>query len=127
MKEKSIEANLSQIYSNHCMRATSMTLLDRAGIPLQRIRNGHRNKGRVKVYCEGQKLQQKQCFEVLAAPFASSYIHFLCLKFSHAFTGEEKAMRLFSREIPHHTHNVSKLKTQQNALESFFVEISGSN
>lgn len=127
MKEKSIEANLSQIYTNHCMRATSMTLLDRAGIPLQRIRNGHRNEGRVKVYCEGQKLQQKQCFEVLAAPFASSYTHFLCLKFSHAFTGEEKAMRLFSREIPHHTHNVSKLKTQQNALESFFVEISGIN
>ena len=31
-----------------------MTLLDRAGIPLQRTRNGHRNEGKVKVYCEGQ-------------------------------------------------------------------------
>lgn len=54
MKEKSIEANLSQIYTSHCIRATSMTLLDRAGLPLQRIRNGHRNEGRVKVYSEEQ-------------------------------------------------------------------------
>ena len=72
------------------------------------------------------KLWQKQCFDVLAAPFASSYIDFLCLKFSDAFSREKKAMRLF-REKDRITHNVSNLKTQQNALESFFVEISGRN
>ena len=55
-------------------RATSVTLLDRAGIPVHRIMqvSGHKNQGSVKVYCERQKLQQqKQCSEILAAPVAS--------------------------------------------------------
>jgi hypothetical protein len=51
-----------------CTRATSVTLLDRAGIPVHRIMqvSGHRNEGSVKVYCERQTLQQqKQCSEIL--------------------------------------------------------------
>ena len=43
----------------------------------------------------------------------------------YAFSREKKA--IFSGEIPHDTHNFSNLKTYQNALESFFVEFSGSN
>ena len=46
------------------IRATSVTLLDKAGIPVHRIMqgSGHRNEGSVKVYCERQTLQQqKQC------------------------------------------------------------------
>ena len=69
MKEISVAAKLSQIYTNHCIRATSVTLLDRAGIPVHRIMqvSGHRNDGSVKVYCERQTLQQqKQCSEILA-------------------------------------------------------------
>ena len=69
MKEISVAAKLSQIYTNHCIRATSVTLLDRAGIPVHRIIqvSGHRNEGSVKVYCERQTLQQqKQCSEILA-------------------------------------------------------------
>ena len=69
MKEISVAAKLSQIYTNHCIRATSVTLLDRAGIPVHRIMqvSGHRNEGSVKVYCERQTLQQqKQCSEILA-------------------------------------------------------------
>ena len=75
MKEISIAANLSQVYTNHCIRATSVTLLDRAAVPVHRIMqvSGHRNEGNVKVYCERQTLQQqKQCSEILAAPVAST-------------------------------------------------------
>ena len=43
-------------------------------------------------------------------------------KFLMLLVGRKK-----SREIPHHTHNFSNLKTHQNASESFFVEFSGSN
>ena len=74
MKEISIAANLSQVYRNHCIRATSVTSLDRAGVPVHRIMqvSGHRNEGSVKVYCERQTLQQqKQCSEILVAPIAS--------------------------------------------------------
>ena len=74
MKEISFAAKLSQTYTNHCIRATSVTLLDRAGIPVHRIMqvSGHGNEGSVKVYCERQTLQQqKQCSEILAAPVAS--------------------------------------------------------
>ena len=75
MKEISFAAKLSQTYTNHRIRATSVTLLDRAGIPVHRIMqvSGHRNEGSVKVYCERQTLQQqKQCSEISAAPVASS-------------------------------------------------------
>jgi len=75
MKEISFAAKLSQTYTNHGIRATSVTLLDRAGIPVHRIMqvSGHRNEGSVKVYCERQTLQQqKQRSEILAAPVASS-------------------------------------------------------
>ena len=75
MKEISFAAKLSQTHTNHCIRAMSVTLLDRAGIPVHRIMqvSGHRNEGSVKVYCERQTLQQqKQCSEILAAPVASS-------------------------------------------------------
>ena len=37
MKEISFAAKLSQTHTNHCIRATSVTLLDRAGIPVHRI------------------------------------------------------------------------------------------
>ena len=75
MKEISIAANLSQVYTNHCIRATSVTLLDRAGVPVHRIMrvSGHRNEESVQVYCQRQTLQQqKQCSEILVAPVAST-------------------------------------------------------
>ena len=69
MKEISKAAQLSQLYTNHSVRATSITILDRAGIPVHRIMqvSGHRNQDSVKVYCERQTLQQQQeCSNVLA-------------------------------------------------------------
>lgn len=82
MKEISTAANLSQIYtnhsvSNHSVRSTSITLLDRAGIPVHRIMqvSGHRSETSVKVYCERQTLeQQKQCSEILAAPTSTALV-----------------------------------------------------
>ena len=44
MKEISFAAKLSQTYTNHCIRATSVTLLDRVGIPVHRIINRIINK-----------------------------------------------------------------------------------
>ncbi|KAL9961077.1 hypothetical protein ACROYT_G029958 [Oculina patagonica] len=75
MKEISTEAKLSQVYTNHYISATSVTLLDRAGIPVHRIMqvSAHRNDGSVKVFCERQTLpQEKQCSKILAAPVATS-------------------------------------------------------
>lgn len=49
--------------------ATSVTLLDRAGIPVQVT--GHRNEWRVKVYRERQTIQnQRECSEIMAKPVA---------------------------------------------------------
>ena len=68
IKEISIAAIVSQICTNHCIRDTSVTKLDRAGIPVPRIMqvSGHTNEGSVTVYCERQILQQQwQCSEIL--------------------------------------------------------------
>lgn len=54
-----------------------MTLLNRAGIPVHRIRDDHsneQNEGGVKFYCERQTLQEKKWSQVLAAPGASSSV-----------------------------------------------------
>lgn len=75
MKEISLAAKLSQIYTNHSVRSTSVTLLDRAGVPVHRIMqvSGHRNESSVRVYCERQTLQQQQqCSNILAAPVSST-------------------------------------------------------
>ena len=60
MKDISVVTKLSQIYTNHCIRAASVALLDRAVIPVHRTMqvSGHREEGSVKVYCERQTLQQ---------------------------------------------------------------------
>ena len=60
MKDISVVTELSQIYTNHCIRATSVALLDRAVIPVHRIMqvSGHKEGRSVKVYCERQTLQQ---------------------------------------------------------------------
>ena len=56
MKEISKDANLSHVYSNHCVRSTTVTVLDAAGIPIHRIMqtSGHRNESSVKFYCDRQ-------------------------------------------------------------------------
>ena len=75
MREISMAAKLSQIYTNHSVKATSVTLLDRAGIPVHRIMqlSGHMSEESVKIHIRRQILQQeRQCSDILAAPAAST-------------------------------------------------------
>ena len=69
MKEISTDAKSSQIYSNHCVRSTTVTVLDAAGIPIHRIMqtSGHRNESSVKFYCDRQTLEkEKESTNILA-------------------------------------------------------------
>ena len=61
MKEISKKAQLSRIYTNHCLRATSATVLDRNAIsPLDICSvTGHRNVESVKSYVQGPSDDQR--------------------------------------------------------------------
>jgi hypothetical protein len=62
MKDISKEANLSEIYTNHCIRATTSTVLHQAGISTERITavTGHKNNDSLKNYISGPSVQQKK-------------------------------------------------------------------
>lgn len=69
MNEIFVDAGLSQIFTNHCVRSTAVTVLDEGGIPIHRIMqtSGHRNPNSVQLYCDRQTLEkEKQCSDVLA-------------------------------------------------------------
>ena len=75
MREISAAANLSQIYTNNSLRASSVTLLDKAGIPVHSIPqlSGNRNESSVRVYCERQALEQeRKRSDILAAATTST-------------------------------------------------------
>jgi hypothetical protein len=61
MKCISIDAQLSQTYTNHCIRATTSTALHQAGITTERITavTGHKNNDSLKHYISGPSQQQK--------------------------------------------------------------------
>ena len=52
IKEISVAANLSQIYTNHCIRATTTTILSNAGVENRKIMSvtGHKNEGSLQSY-----------------------------------------------------------------------------
>ena len=52
MKTISVDAGLSQIYTNHCIRATCITTLDEVGFPARHIMSvsGHRSEASVRSY-----------------------------------------------------------------------------
>ena len=62
MTKLSKAAGLSQIYSNHCLRATVATRLSRAGVPDREIINvtGHKNEQSLKHYVTAQTACQKR-------------------------------------------------------------------
>ena len=75
MKEISAAANLSQIYTNDSIKATSVILHDGVGIPVQHMMqlSGQRSETSIKVYCDRQTVQQeRQCSDILAAPAATT-------------------------------------------------------
>ena len=53
MKTISKSAGLSQEYTNHCIRSTSITLLNHCGFESRHIStvNGHRNTASLSSYC----------------------------------------------------------------------------
>ncbi|CAH3180373.1 unnamed protein product [Porites lobata] len=68
MKEISLAASLSKVYTNHCVRSTTISALDEAGIPIHRImQTFHRSESSVKSYCDRQSLEKyKESSNILA-------------------------------------------------------------
>ena len=69
MKEISLAASLSKVYKNHCVRSTTISALDEAGIPIHRIMqtSSHRSESSVKSYCDRQSLEKyKESSNILA-------------------------------------------------------------
>ena len=60
MKVISIAASLSKVYTNYCVRSTTISALDEAGIPIHRIMQtlGHKNETSVKSYCDTRSLEK---------------------------------------------------------------------
>lgn len=75
MREISKEAGLSRIYTNHSVRATSITLMSNAGIPNRHIMaiSGHRNEQSLAHYNTRPSTEQlHHCSEVLSQNLSSS-------------------------------------------------------
>ena len=78
MKELSKAANLSQVYTNHCIRATAITLWSDAGLSNRHIMtlSGHRNENSLKSYNARPSSQQLQvCSNVLSCICPKSTSH----------------------------------------------------
>ena len=70
MKELSKAGNLSQFYTNHCIRSTVITLWLNAGLPNRHIMtlSGHSNENSLKSYNASPSLKQLQvCCSVLSS------------------------------------------------------------
>ena len=70
MKELGKAAKLSQVYTNHCIRATAITLWSDAGLSNRRITtlSGHRNENSLKSYNARPSSQQLQvCSNILSS------------------------------------------------------------
>ena len=54
MKKISKDANLSKTYTNHSIRATAVTILDRSGFEARHIMvvSGHKNESSIRSYCK---------------------------------------------------------------------------
>lgn len=69
MKEISLAASLSKVYTNHCVKSTTISALDEAGIPIHRIMqtSGDRSESSVMSYCDRQSLEKyKESSNILA-------------------------------------------------------------
>ena len=69
MKELSLAAKLSRVYTNHCVRATAITLWSNAGLANRHIMaiSGHRNEQSLKSYNSRPSSNQlQQCSNVLS-------------------------------------------------------------
>ena len=69
VKEISLAASLSKVYTNHCVRSTTISALDEAGIPIHRTMqtSGHKSESTVNSYCDRQSVEKyKESSNILA-------------------------------------------------------------
>ena len=64
MRKISLDAGLSRVYTNHCVRATTITLLAHAGVETREIMkiSGHRNEASVRCYNADSSSHQKRTY-----------------------------------------------------------------
>lgn len=77
MKSISTSAGLSQIYTNHSVRATAITVLYQSGVDTKQIckLTKHKNEESLKHYIDGQTSDQKrQCANVLSGALSRSNV-----------------------------------------------------
>ena len=77
MKDISAAAGLSTIYTNHCVRATSITLWSNAGLTNRHIMSisGHRNEQSLQHYSHRPSTSQlKRCSQVLSEPLGNKTV-----------------------------------------------------
>ena len=69
MKKISKEANLSHIYTNHCIRATCITLLDRAGVEARHIMaiSGHKSESSIRSYASTSGSTKRKLAQTISA------------------------------------------------------------
>ena len=71
MKQISVDAGLSKTYTNHCVRATAITLLAHAGVETREIMkiSGHRNEASVRSYNSDSSAGQKRLYSSILQGF----------------------------------------------------------
>ncbi|XP_071784526.1 uncharacterized protein [Asterias amurensis] len=69
LKVISIEAKCSRVYTNHCFRATSVTILDNAGFEARDIMtvSGHHSESSIKNYSRTSESKKRKMSSVLSA------------------------------------------------------------
>ena len=73
MKKISKEADLSKIYSNHSIRATAVTILDKSGFEARHIMSvsGHRSESSIRSYSKTDEATKKRISETLTSATTS--------------------------------------------------------
>ena len=73
MKKISTEADLSTIYSNHSIRATAVTILDKSGFEARHIMSisGHRSESSIRSYSKTDEATKKRISETLTSATTS--------------------------------------------------------
>ena len=74
------EANLSRIYTNHSIRATAVTILDKSGFEARHIMtvSGHRNESSTRAYSKTDQTAKRRMSETLTAAGAGNSQWRLC-------------------------------------------------
>ena len=74
MKQISTEANLSRIYTNHFIRTTAVTILDKSGFEACHVItvSGHRNESSIRAYSKTDQTTNRKMSETLTAAEAGN-------------------------------------------------------